>query len=218
VKLRSSWPHPSFSGAFLPSSRELGPDGFQAEWRASEYGRQLPAYWLDGDGPGLRALGGSLFGVELLVGIDAYRSVERATKYGILIVALVFMTFFLFEVLAGAQIHPFQYGLVGVGIALFFVLLLALSEVLAFRLAYLVASGGIVLLLSLYTLSVLRSQRRALLCTFGLGGCFGLLYVILQAEDYALLAGSLALFAALALLMRLTRKIDWYARDVAEKR
>ena len=40
---------------------------------------------------------------------------------------------------------------------------------------------------------------------------YAYLFVILRAEDYALLGGSLALFAGLAAAMFLTRRIDWFA-------
>jgi inner membrane protein len=211
VTLRSAWPNPRFGGAFLPTRRDVGATGFSASWLMSHYGRPFGQL---GRGPlPLEDIVSSAFGVDLLVGIDAYRSVERATKYGVLVVVFVFLCFFLFEAVAGVRVHPFQYAMVGLAVAIFFVLLLAVSEVVAFPLAYAGAAAATTLLISFYARSVLRSGRRTLAIAAALGSSFGLLYFILQAEDYALLAGSVAVFAALAVAMRLTRRIDWYAED-----
>jgi inner membrane protein len=213
IALRSGWPSPHFAGEFLPTARDVGGDGFTASWRISHYGQGIPH---EGhDGLPVEAIDASLFGVDLLLGLDAYRSVERAIKYGVLFVVLCFMSFFLFEVLARVRIHPFQYGMVGLAIGTFFLLLLALSELLPFAVGYAAAAGATVALLSIYMLSVLGTGRRTLVGAATLGSSFALLYVVLQAEDYALVAGSAVIFAALALTMRLTRAVDWYAEDEA---
>ncbi|NVB76820.1 MAG: cell envelope integrity protein CreD [Kofleriaceae bacterium] len=209
VSLRSGWPNPRFTGAFLPASRDITDEQFAATWSVSYYGRdfgqharELPA-----------AIDASLFGVDLLPGIDSYRSVDRAVKYGVLFVVLAFMSWFLFEVIARVRIHPFQYAMVGLSLGVFFLVLLALSELVPFVAAYSVASAGTIGLVTTYMLPVLKTGRRTFVATGLLSGSFAILYVVLQAEDFALLAGSLVVFVALAITMRLTRRLDWYADD-----
>ncbi len=210
VALRSSWPNPSFNGAFLPATRSVTDTGFTSSWSVSYYGRDFGQH---GNGALPYGIESALFGVELLPGIDSYRSVDRALRYGILFVVLALMSFFMFEVIAKTRIHPFQYTMVGVALAAFFLVLLALSELAPFAIAYAASAAGTVGLVTMYMVPVLKTGRRTLVATALLGASFGVLYVVLQAEDYALLAGSLVVFVALATAMRLTRTLDWYAED-----
>jgi inner membrane protein len=213
VALRSSWPNPSFNGAFLPATRSVKDAGFTAAWSVSYYGRDFGQH---GNGALPYGIDNALFGVELLPGIDSYRSVDRSLRYGILFVVLALMSFFMFEVIAKARIHPFQYAMVGVALAVFFLLLLALSELAPFAIAYAASAAGTVGLVTMYMVPVLRTGRRTLVATALLGASFGVLYTVLQAEDYALLTGSLVVFVALAVAMRLTRALDWYAEDESQ--
>jgi inner membrane protein len=216
VKLSSPWPDPSFQGAFLPSERKVSAAGFEASWQLSQYGRDYAQQWTDVDAAtGLTATSAasSLFGVDFLSGIDAYRNVERAIKYGVLFVALVFMAFFLFEILSALRIHPFQYTLVGAALCLFYLLLLSLSEFVPFIWAYLVSAAATILLIWFYCASVFKSGRRTLIVVGMLVAIYTFLYITLQLQDYALLFGSAGLFVALAFVVFITRKIDWYAHD-----
>ena len=151
--------------------------------------------------------------MNLLPGIDSYRSVDRAVRYGVLFIILAFMSFFLFETLSKTRIHPFQYGMVGLALGVFFLILLALSELVPFLAAYSTAAAGTIALVATYMVPVLKTGRRTIVAAAMLALSFGVLYVVLQAEDYALLAGSLVVFVALAVTMRLTRGLDWYAED-----
>lgn len=155
------------------------------------------------------ALENSAFGVDLFLPVDAYQKTERSTKYGVLFLLLTFLTFFLYEVFSGLSLHPMQYLLVGSALCLFYLLLLSISEHAPFGWAYLVAAIATVLLIGGYSAAVLRGRLRALLMTVVLGVLYGYLYVLLQLEDYALLLGAAGLFAILALVMYLTRRIDW---------
>jgi len=154
-----------------------------------------------------------LFGVDLLTVVDGYRHVERSIKYGILFLALVFTAFFLFEMLARIRVHPFQYTLVGAALCLFYLALLSLSEIISFGFAYLVGAAAASLLIVGYSAQVLRSFRRALLIGGELAAIYSCLYIILRLQDYALLFGTAGLFLALAIVMFVTRQVDWYARD-----
>jgi inner membrane protein len=216
VKLTSSWPNPSFYGSFLPSERKVTPDGFEATWQISYYGRDFPQQWTSQvPEPCLTpaSVEASLFGVTLLSGIDAYRNTERAIKYGVLFIVLIFAAFFLFELLAALKIHPFQYAIVGAALCLFFLGLLSLSEVLPFGWAYLSAAGGTTALIGFHSVKMLKSGSRTFIIAGLLAGIYGFLYVALESQDYALLLGTGGLFAVLAVVIWLTRNIDWYARD-----
>lgn len=144
---------------------------------------------------------------------EGYRMVERALKHGVLVLALVFAAFFLFEILSGLRLHTAHYLLVGAALCLFYLALLALGEVMEPGPAYIGAALASSLLITLYSAAILRSRGRAAIIAGLLAAVYGALYVVLRLEDFALLAGTAALFAALAAVMYFTRNIDWGARD-----
>jgi inner membrane protein len=209
VRLQAPWTTPSFDGAFLPRGHEIGGRGFTADWRVLHLARNFPPAFDAGEVPFSR-LAEADFGVSLLSPVDAYRTTERAVKYQLLFLGLTATLFFLLELMVRLRVHPVQYLLIGLGLVLFYLLLLSLSEHLGFTWAYAVAAAAITLLVTIYGRSVLRSRRRALTLGSLLAGLYGLLFVLLQIQDYALLAGSLALLAALAAVMFVTRRVDWY--------
>ncbi len=155
----------------------------------------------------------SLFGVRFLAGIDVYRNVERAIKYGILFFVLVFTAFFLFEMVSGLRVHPFQYALVGAALCLFYLGLLSLSEFINFSLSYLIVAALTIALIWFYCAKVLKSGLRTFIVVGLLAAIYGFLFVALQLQDYALLFGTAGLFLALAAVFFVTRNIDWYHRD-----
>lgn len=210
LRLTSPWPDPSFSGAFLPLRRDVSSEGFEAEWRVSYYGRSFPQQWTNRAGepqPAAPEFESAVFGVSLRPALDAYRVTERAIKYGVLFVALVFTTFFLFEALSDVRLHALNYLLVGAALCLFFLALLALSEVIRFGAAYALAAAASTLLIGLYGRRVLRDRRRAWAATALLGGVYAYLFFVLRMEDFSLLAGTAALFTMLAALMYATRQL-----------
>lgn len=150
------------------------------------------------------------FSVAFVEPVNIYSQADRASKYGLLFVALTFAAFFVFEILKRLPIHPVQYALVGLALALFFLLLLGLSEHVEFALAYLAASAACIGLLSYYLGHVLRDRWRGLAFGSGLILLYGALYGLLISENNALVLGALLLFAVLAALMVATRKVDWY--------
>lgn len=219
VTLRSGWASPKFAGAFLPETRRVDAGGFEATWKVASYGREYPQGWslVAADAVAAEAtVAASAVGVDLLIPADAYQQTERSRKYAILFLVLTFLTFFLFELFSQLRLHPVQYLLVGAALCLFYLLLLSLSEQAAFGLAYLAAAVPTVLLIGGYAASILQGWLRALLLTGVLGVLYGYLYVLLQLEDLALLLGSLGLFAILAAVMYLTRKINWYGGSKAD--
>ncbi len=213
AELRSNWPDPSFGGSFLPRERTVDQHGFEAHWAVSGLAtgsqRESPGQATAGPGDGPPSLS-----VRLIDPVDVYRLAVRAVKYGVLFVVVIFAAFFAFEIIISLPIHPVQYALVGLAQAMFFLLLVSLSEHTRFAVAYVAAAAGSVALIVAYLAAVLRSVRRAL----GVGGALALLYTalfgVLQSEDNALLLGSLLLFAILAALMLGTRRVDWYQISV----
>lgn len=210
VSMRANWADPSFTGRHLPARREVSAEGFTADWRVGPFGRELPQQWTNHagvSGPTKADFEAAAFGVKLAPAVNAYRLVERATKYGLLFVALVFGIFFLFESWCGLRLHGLNYLLVGASLCLFFLGLLALGEMLAFGAAYALAASASTALVAGYARSVLHSVRRA--CAVGalLAAVYGYLYLVLGMEDFALLAGTGALFGLLALTMWSTRRM-----------
>ncbi|MBM2815056.1 MAG: Cell envelope integrity protein CreD [Ignavibacteria bacterium] len=215
--VKSSWQTPSFSGSFLPTKRIINENGFESEWEISYFGRTYPQYWLTSsfsDAYIKDLILKSSPEINLIVPVDAYQKTTRSVKYGILFIALTFLAFFLIELLTDLKIHPLQYILVGLALSLFYLLLLSLSEQWSFFSSFLLAGLGNILLISLYVMSILRSKSKGFMLAGILAVLYGFLYILLQIESYALLAGSIGLFLILAIVMYLTRKIDWYNQNV----
>ncbi|MES2674121.1 MAG: cell envelope integrity protein CreD [Pseudomonadota bacterium] len=216
VKLSSDWPHPSFIGNYLPVKREITDAGFIADWRTSYFSSNLAeSFNLCADENNCDAFANSDFGVSLIDPVNQYVKSDRAIKYALLFIALTFASFFLFEILKRLMVHPVQYGLVGLALAFFYLLLLSLSEHIGFGAAYLISSLACILLIGTYVSHVLQSLLRGIGFTAGLAVLYGMLYGLLCAEDYALLMGSILLFALLGIFMLLTRKVDWYSFGAA---
>jgi len=209
VQMSGNWPHPGFTSGFLPVERHIEAGGFKARWQVLDLNRSYGGRWLEGDTP-LSELQQSAFGVDLVQPVDFYQQVTRSVKYGGLFIGLSFLTLFLVEFLLGRPMHPIQYGLMGLALSVFYLLLLALSEHIGFGPAYLLAALALCALLAVYISGALRSRAAGVTSGGVFAAVYGLLYLLVTAEDYALLAGALALFALVATLMVLTRKLDWY--------
>lgn len=215
ITLRSPWTSPSFIGSTLPSSRQVDQKGFQATWEIPYFARSYGQVFT-GDSDIKTRIEESAIGVQLLTPVDSYRQADRAIKYGILFLVLTFATFFLFEIISRYRLHPFQYLLVGCAIALFYLLLIAISEVSQFELAYGIASAGIISVITLYSKAILGKIRRSTHYIIGglLTTLYTYLYVLLQLEDLSLLFGAIGLFIVLAVMMYVTRNIDWYNEQI----
>ena len=209
VALTSDWPHPSFSGSFLPVDRSISDDGFKATWRVPHLARSVPHAWMLGSDGGLDRFGHYQFGVTFYQPVDFYDYTLRAVKYGILFLAVGFMGVFVLELLSTKRVHAVQYLFVGLSMVFFYVLLLSLSEHIGFAWAYIAASAATGGMLCIYVGKVLESRRSGLLMLLLFAVLYALLYLILTLEDYALLAGALLGFAALTAVMFTTLRIDW---------
>jgi inner membrane protein len=208
VSVVSDWPHPSFQGGWLPVEREVSAEGFQAKWRIPYLGRSYPQAWTSRSTPGER-IEESRFGVSFTTPVDAYRLVERSAKYDVLFLGLTFLALWLFEVLVGVRVHAVQYLMVGAAMSLFYLLLLAFSEHIGFGLAYALASGGVIALIGGYAVAILRQRKRGSAIGGVVAALYAALYLLLHNEDHALLVGAVGIFVVLALVMWLTRKVDW---------
>ena len=227
--VRSSWPHPSFGGDFLPAERRVSDKGFDSTYRIGNLalGRSLvstgdvgasnmiervpppsrtPYATTSDSGPVQTAQ------ISLIQPVDPYSQVNRATKYGFLFIGFTFLALLLFDVIGGVRVSAVEYLLMGAALVLFFVLLLAFAEVIGFTPAYVVASAAIAGLNTAYSAAVLGSWRRSAFIGGLLVALYAVLYILLSLEAFSLLIGSLLLFAALAGVMYATRQIDWGAR------
>jgi len=209
AQVQSPWSSPSFFGAFLPDKRSIAAKGFTASWTVPYLARGFGQAFSSKD-EAVQSILPQAFGARFYQPVDHYQLVARALKYAILFVALAFLVFFVAETVSRRRIHVVQYAMVGAAQVLFYLLLLSFAEHMGFAFAYGIAAGGTVLLTGLYAITALKSWWRALATAIVLGGLYGMLYVILNSEDNALLTGSCVLFAALAGTMYFTRKIDWY--------
>jgi len=230
VSLQSAWNSPSFEGSFLPDTRDVKADGFTASWKVLQLNRNYPQQ-------GLGSFIGSVnnnqyneysevvnytsgtdasFGVKLLLPIDEYQKTIRSVKYCVMFIILTFLTFFFVEILTKQRIHPIQYLLVGFAICLFYVLLLSISEHLKFDSAYLIGCICVLALVTLYAKNIFKNNKLTAVFSGLLALLYGFFYSLMQLEDYALLLGSIGLFIILAVIMYLTRKIDWYGISSGE--
>jgi inner membrane protein len=212
ISLSSDWPHPSFTGAFLPDRREIGGDGFKASWKIPHLARSVPQAWrADVNMAGYlhSQLTQTVSGVNFYVPIDFYDLVNRGLKYSLMFLCVGFFGVFVLELTSGRSVHPVQYVFVGLALILFYVLLLSLSEHIGFTMAYLVASAATGGMLSLYVGRSLQSAARGYIMLFVFLILYGLLYLILRLEDYALLAGAVAGFVMLTVTMFATLRINW---------
>ncbi len=225
--LNSDWPSPSFGGQFSPADRAVRADGFTSTWNLSSLATSALAdiakglalctptapsandAFDDSAAKSDRCL--DLMNVAFIDPVNPYVLSDRAVKYDLLFIVLTFIAVGLIEVLSGRRVHPVQYGLVGLALSLFFLLLLSLSEHLPFEQAYVAAAAACAVLLGAYATSMLGRKLAGLLFGLGIALLYGLLYALLQMEQNALVIGSVMLFAALAAVMMLTRRIDWYA-------
>jgi inner membrane protein len=206
VQLSSDWPNPSFTGNFLPSDRKVTSSGFNSTWNILHLNRNFPQQWLGTN----QEISKATFGVDLLLSVDEYQKTMRTAKYAIMFISLTFLAFFMIELLSKKIIHPVQYLLIGLALLIFYTLLLSISEYLVFKVAYLLASAAIILLITIYSYSVLSDRLKTGIVFGILVILYGYLYILMQLQDYALLMGSLGLFIILALVMFLTRNIDWF--------
>ncbi|MBY0400050.1 cell envelope integrity protein CreD [Myxococcota bacterium] len=201
--------NPTFQGNWLPTERTITANTFEARWSIPFLGRNFPQAWKSSE-PMQEAIDTAQFGVGFIDPVDHYRMAERSVKYASLFILLTFATIWLVEILAGLRVHPIQYLMLGGALCLFYLLELSLAEHIGFPAAYAIASLAIITMITTYSAVALQSRPRSLVVGSGVALLYGYLYILLNNEDFALLIGSLGLFAILAAIMFATRQIDWY--------
>lgn len=211
VEASGTWSSPSFDGRYLPDERTVNKEGFKARWRMLYYNRPFPQQWINNDIllSNDKKLGDAIFGVKLRLPVDQYQKTMRTSKYALLIIMLTFISLFLTEVIRKQRIHIFNYVLIGIAMIIYYSLLLSFSEQVGYNYAYLIASASTIALVSVFIASLLKNKMAALLFAFILSVFYAFIFVIIQLEDFALIIGSIALFAVVAILMYFSRKINW---------
>ncbi len=206
VKISSIWNNPSFNGAFLPDYRTVSQTGFTADWNILHLNRNYPQMWLGNK----YSVIASSFGIDLLLPVDSYQKSMRTSKYALLFIAFTFIVFFFVEVLNKTFIHPVQYILVGIALVVFYTLLLSISEYFNFNNAFIISALATLGLIFFYVKAILKSFKISGLISGILFILYSFIFVIIQLQDYAMLIGSIGVFFILAVVMFLSRKIDWY--------
>lgn len=214
IEIQSPWPHPSFQGEKLPTEREITPTGFTAKWKIPHLARSYPQSFRTGirersDMNYEYQMKQFTVGADLFEPVTYYSLVERATKYGILFICLTFVGIIAFEASIGTHMHPLQYGLVGLAMTIFYLILLSLAEYAGFLTAYVVASIVAISMITLYVAAALRNVLRACGIAVLLAALYVLLYALLQLEDYALLVGTGLVVCMLGVLMYITRNLGY---------
>ncbi|NDI98943.1 cell envelope integrity protein CreD [Flavobacterium sp. LaA7.5] len=205
AKMTSNWTSPGFQGDFIPESKNITESGFTAEWKISFLNRPFVQQHF-GKLPNLSEYS---FDVDFVIPVNQYQQSERAAKYGFLVIGLTFLVFFLIQTISKINIHIFQYSMIGLALIMFYTLLISITEHSSFKFAYAIAGAAVIIMIGLYSISILKNKKFPLLITASLGALYTFIYVIIQLENYALLVGSIGLFLILGTVMYVSRKIDW---------
>ncbi len=208
VEINADWSHPGFVGMYPPRDREIFEDGFVANWSVPFLARGMAAHG-DAEELNLHQLSNKAVSVKFVNPVNPYQNVTRALKYAILFIGMVFLAYFLFETLVGIKVHAAQYVLVGLAQSVFYLLLLAFAEHIGFTLAFILAASATVFITSAYA-GVVFGKSYTLKAGAVFAATYGLLYVLMRIEDFALMVGALASFLAIAATMYLTRNVNWY--------
>lgn len=208
VQMRSNWADPGFKGEFTPSTRTITETGFTADWAMPYLSRGIRGQGKSSDV--LHGIDQNAVRVKFVNTDNPYQTVNRALKYSVLFIGLVFLAYFLFEVIVGTPVHPAQYILIGLAQAIFYLLLLAFAERVGFTLAFMIAASLTVIVTSAYAGAVFGGRSYIWKAGSVFAIVYGLLFVLMRIADFALMIGALASFIAIAATMYLTRDMDWY--------
>ncbi|QHI36382.1 Inner membrane protein CreD [Kordia antarctica] len=206
VQMTSDWKDPSHTGNFITQSERVTENGgFEANWKLLNTNRSFSQQFFQT----LPNLNQYAFGTKFIIPLDEYQKSERSAKYGFLVIGLTFLVFFLIQTLSKISIHPFQYLMIGIALVMFYTLLISISEHSSFLKAYLIAGIAVIVMITLYSKSILKNWKFPLFIGTSLTALYGFIFVIIQLENYALLVGSIGLFLILGIVMFVSRKIDW---------
>ncbi len=207
AQLKSDWATPSFGGGFLPESHDVTKEGFKAQWKVIDLNRSFGQTVNAENETAINQMASSVFGVKFIQSVDQYQQNIRSVKYAILIILLTFVIVFFVEILKGQLVNPFQYLLVGLALVLFYSLLLSLSEIWGFNLAYFIAAIMTTALIILHMSSILQNRKQGMFIGALLAFLYLFVFILIQMESYALLVGSIGLFCILAVIMYYSKKL-----------
>ncbi len=230
ITMTSTWPHPSFDGRILPDERTVDDSGFTAAWTtgrlARGYSRVLDAYgrgaaevlpfktrgesYAEPGRPNATApseyregVGFSVFKAD-----DIYRSATRSLQYGILFIVFTMISVVCIELITGIRFHIVQFGVVGIGLVVFFLALLSLAEHIGFGWGYLIAAALITSMNGIYVAAASRSGRGTAYVAVVLATLYTVLYLLLLLDEYALLVGTGLVLVLLSGLMYATYRLS----------
>lgn len=210
ANMAGNWPSPKFTGNYLPEKKHIANEGFTASWSISQLNRPFAQQYLSA----IPKLQPYSFDVDFDIPVDEFQQNERASKYGFLVIGLTFLVFFLIQSISKINIHIFQYTMVGLALIMFYTLLISITEHSSFRLAYLIAGISVVAMIGLYSVSILKNRKFPIFIATALTALYTFIFVIIQLENYALLAGSIGLFIILGAIMYFSRKVNWNSTAV----
>lgn len=210
VDLKANWNTPSFTGNYLPNNRNITENDFSAQWQVLNLNRNYSQVILEGNSSTIQDIANSSFGVTFKIPVEQYQQSMRSAKYAILIILLTFAVIFFTEIMNKTRIHALQYLLVGLALCLFYSLLLSFSEHTGFNPAYLLSSALTIILVGSYMYGITKKKKPALIMSGLLSILYLYIFILIQLETFALLAGSLGLFIILATVMYFSKKIDWF--------
>lgn len=237
ILVQGEWSNPSFNGAYLPESRTVGNDSFDAEWNIPSFDRKFPRQWANYKGAlyninndyyvsgeevalpatrneQVRASEKDLVQVNFLEAINNYQKTTRAAKYGLLVILLTFASLLFTEIIKKQRVHIIQYVLIGCAMVLFYSLLLAFGEHVVFNISYLISAVATIALVSSFIYWITRDRRTCLLFNLILAVFYGFIFVLMQLQDFSLLVGTIGIFVILAIMMRLSTKVNWAQFDL----
>lgn len=210
VNLKANWNTPSFVGNYLPSNRNITEKDFSAQWQVLNLNRNYAQVITNYSNSDIKDIENSCFGVNFKIPVEQYQQSTRSAKYAILIILLTFAVIFFSEIMNKTRIHALQYLLVGLALCMFYSLLLSFSEHIGFNYAYLLSSALTIILVGGYMFGIVKKKKPALIMSGLLSILYIYIFILIQLETFALLAGSLGLFFILAMVMYFSKKIDWF--------
>ncbi|MEM1037917.1 MAG: cell envelope integrity protein CreD [Pseudomonadota bacterium] len=212
LSVTSNWPHPGFDGRFLPETRTITDSGFDARWSVPYLARGLDAQVFGSVLPA----GGSTMQINFVEPLKFYQIIARTLKYAIAFFALIFLAVFILELGGSRSLHWIQYILVGLAMVVFYILLLALAEHVGFDIAYALAAVATTLLIALYVGQTLARKSGGMVMGSVIGVSYLIIYLVMKEQEFALLAGSIIAFAAIAITMYATRNVDWSGQNAPD--
>lgn len=242
IQAKGTWANPSFNGAVLADDRKITNNSFEATWNIPSFNRKFSQQWTGAveklyeinnnyainapmnDGYNYQtepapstnnhiASEKDMIQINFLEEVNNYQKTMRVAKYGILIIILTFAALFFTEIIKKQRIHLIQYMLIGFAMVLFYSLLLSISEHLGFNMAYLLAAIATIILIASFIKSITRDIKSAFIFSGVLGLFYSFIFILMQLRDYSLIVGTIGIFIILAILMRLSTKINWYQFD-----